>query len=653
MRKSSWLYGFLIGCVLSAELLAAEELETIVVSAARSQQSQVTTAASITVITREEIEKTAARHIVEVLRGRGGVQVRDLFGNGTRADISMRGFGANSAANTLILVDGRRLNNPDLAGPDLNSIALKDVERIEIVQGGAGVLFGDQAVGGVINIITRDPQGMNYSLEIAGGSDGREQTKANLAGRLDNGFGYRLSAEKSQADNYRDNSEDDYQNLFADLSYRYKGGEVFVEYQDINEEANLPGGLFQDQLDEDRKQTRFADDLNDTDTQIARIGLRQSISSNWHVEMEMTQRDSEIKGVLTGIDFEQDREVRSANPRLIGVFENKYGEAVLTLGADWDESEYSLASIFGVTNSNQETRAVYAQAVYPFTQRLTTTLGARRGELENDIQDAPSFLPTPVTINADDDATAYEAGLSFELAPATRLFARYDQVYRFPKVDEQTLTTNPGIEILDVQKGDSYEVGVDWSGRQQRLKAVIYRLDLEDEIDFDPSVGLFGANTNLDETRRNGFILEGATDIGEQLGFALQYTYTDAEFDKGVFSGNKIPLVSEHVIRATLDYEINPDWQVFAEWQYSSDAQASGDYANVLDKLPSYSVANLAASYARGPWKLSARVNNLFNQEYSDFAAKDFNEDNFFAEETGFYPAPERNFMVSLRYAFE
>ena len=149
---------------------AAAEIPAVVVSAARTEQSTLTTPASITVITREQIEDSGSRHIVEVLRGQGGVQINDLYGDGSRATVGMRGFAESAGSNTLVLVDGRRLNNPDLASPDLNSIALEDVERIELVQGSAGVLFGDQAVGGVINIITRKPGALRHSLELSAGS---------------------------------------------------------------------------------------------------------------------------------------------------------------------------------------------------------------------------------------------------------------------------------------------------------------------------------------------------------------------------------------------------------------------------------------------------------------------------------------------------
>jgi iron complex outermembrane receptor protein len=126
----------------------AAKIPSVIVSAARTEQSTLTTPASITVITRKQIENSGARHVVDVLRAQGGVRISDLFGDGSRASVGMRGFSTTAGSNTLVLVDGRRLNNIDISSPDLNSVSLKDVERIEIVQGSGGVLFGDgEAVG--------------------------------------------------------------------------------------------------------------------------------------------------------------------------------------------------------------------------------------------------------------------------------------------------------------------------------------------------------------------------------------------------------------------------------------------------------------------------------------------------------------------------
>ncbi len=126
----------------------------MVIVGARSEIAMEKVAADITVITAEEIRRSGATTLTDVLRGISSVQISD---NSTNTSISLRGFSAQQAgSNTLILLNGRRLNNSDLAAPQLAYINVDDIVRIEILNSSAGVLYGDQAVGGVINVITRN-----------------------------------------------------------------------------------------------------------------------------------------------------------------------------------------------------------------------------------------------------------------------------------------------------------------------------------------------------------------------------------------------------------------------------------------------------------------------------------------------------------------
>jgi len=300
MKKSLLIKGFAVAAgfavpVCSTVVIAATEIPAVLVSAARTEQSTLTTPASITVINRRQIESSGATHVVEVLRGQGGVQIDDIFGDGSRASIGMRGFGETAGSNTLILVDGRRLNNPDIASPDLNSIALEDVERIELVQGSGGVLFGDQAVGGVINIITRKPGALRHSIKLTAGSYNNVALHAMTSQALDSGINYRVSLDLRESDNYRDHNEVSYLNGFGKLGYDYDNGQVFAELQYIDDELNTPGTLFDNEVAADRRQVNpnFASDFSNTKTKIGRIGMVQEVSSNWSFEGELTSRDTD------------------------------------------------------------------------------------------------------------------------------------------------------------------------------------------------------------------------------------------------------------------------------------------------------------------------------------------------------------------------
>jgi iron complex outermembrane recepter protein len=563
--------------------------------------------------------------------------------------VSLRGFGENAAANTLVLVDGRRLNNSDLGAPDLNSIALKDVERIEIIHGSAGVLFGDQAVGGVVNVITRTPRGFGGSVAIGAGSFNAREVRGSVADGNDEGLAYRLSAESRSSDNYRDNNRQEYSNLFGRLDYRHQGnGSVFLEYQAIDENLNLPGAIFADQVAADRTQTRFPHDFTDSRSYITRLGTQQALHDNWQLEAELTDRRSDITSVLTDLPVTQDRHHIGFTPRLIGALPVAAGDVLLTLGADIDRTDYDIASPFGTTDNRQHQRSLYGQGVIPLTSRVSATLGVRHAEVENKLTDSFSF---PAGTQIDDSEFVTSAGLSFAASADWRLFARRDEILRFPKVDEYT-NTDATITVLETQTGESYELGAEWRRDGHDARAVVYRLDLDNEIDFDPSASFgFGGNTNLDPTRRTGLILDGHLQVSNALRLGGAYGYVDAEFDNGAFAGNRIPFVAEHTLSLNADYRLTGAWHVFGEAQYISERVPQGDYANTLDRLPGYTVYNASVDYRLTAWTFAVRVDNLTDKRYSDVAVRAFNP--WPTEAIGYYPAPERSARLTAEYRFE
>lgn len=648
----------LASSVVAHQLLAATEIPAVVVSAARTEQSTLTTPASITVITRAQIEQSGARHINELLRGQGGVQINDLYGDGSRASVGMRGFGETAASNTLVLVDGRRLNNPDIAAQDLNSIVLEDVERIEIVQGSAGVLFGDQAVGGVINVITRKPGTPLHSLKLSAGSYNTVKLHGMTSQALANGLNYRLSLDAHETDNYRDHNEASYLNGFGKLGYEYASGTVFGELQYINDRLNTPGTLFDDEVNADRRQVNpnFANDFSDAETAVARVGLVQQLSDNWSVEGELTGRDTNGEFRLSSVfgaeteTSSQDRRVVEFTPRLIG-FVPAMNNTMLTLGADAIASDYQLSSRFGDQFNDQSQRSLYAQALIPATAVLDVTLGIRYAEVENDLRDTGTFALFPAGTNIDDDVTVGTFGLAIKANDNWRVLFRADQNYRFAKVDEYlqplfTPTFTP--VILKTQQGVSVETGVEWASASNSAKLLIYQLDLENEIAYDP---VNFANINLEDTRRKGVITSGHWQQSQRLGFSASYTFTDAEVLNGPFANREIPFVARHSALLSSDYQVTDDWQLYGELGAISDRVFSGDFDNVLGRLPGYGVINVKAEYRYRDFVFAGRVNNLLNKQYSDVGQLSYDPNTFSAREA-FFPSPEINFILTAGWQF-
>lgn len=637
----------LFSCFSSVNADDIESFDDIVVSGTRSWQDETLTPGSIRIITAEEIRNSGSSHIVEVLRNQGGVQVSDLYGDGSRSSISMRGFGGNAQANTLILVDGRRLNNADLGIPDINSVSLKDVERIEIIRGSAGVLYGDQAVAGVINIITRKPGEFNADIDTSFGSFNKRLVDIHISDKFKNGLGYRFSGEKSKTDNFRDNNEQNYTNLFGRLEYEYQSGSVFIEYQDIGENLETPGTLFIDQIKANRKQAFNADDFIKTDTRNYRLGISQQLTSNWELQAEYTNRLADSGGLLSfgGVagPFITKRDHREITPRLIGKFSTNNGPALFTIGMDFFTTGFYLESVLGSIDDEQKQYAAYVQGVIPVIPGLELTLGTRYAEVNNNITGA--LLPPGTKI--DDNVNAFEAGLSYLLGSNIRIFGRIDSNYRFVLADEYTSASFGGV-IPDTQTGISYELGLDWMSSKTNVNMVFYRLDINDEIDFDPVLFI---NTNIGDTRRNGIIVDASYTPVEKLSIGVNYSFVNAVVENGPLKGIDIPFVARHTIKLTTGYQFSPQFYGQAELLGISKRVATGDFFNSHPPLPGYVIGNLNLKYENGPFGLDFRINNVLDRKYSDNAQLGFRAP-LFIPETTYFPAPDRNYLLTLSYQF-
>jgi iron complex outermembrane recepter protein len=656
----------LLATFVAAPLLAladepAPTLETVVVTATRSEQQENRLPAPVSVITQADIEKSGATQLIQVLRAAGALQVSDLYGDGSRASVDLRGFGDSAHSSTLILVDGRRLNNPDIAPPDLNSIALKDVERIEIIQGSAGVLYGDQAVGGVINIVTRAPRQFVAFVDAGGGSYGERGFRAGLGQHWTAGS-LRLSAEGRDSDNYRENNALEYRNVLAQAGFDLGSARVLLETGKVHEELQTPGPLFADEVEQDRRQSSaaFETDFSNTGTDFARATWRQPLRGTWSLDTDLTHRRSDGDFQLSfasGFSSAgtQDRELWSLHPRLTGRFDKAGRDALVTVGADGLIADYRLDSAaFGEQKNRQQQRDLYAQIVVPLSATLDLTEGVRWSRVDNEPRDGFTFTQAE---RYHDTQSAGELGLTWHAADGTRLFARYDQSFRFAKVDEFTNACGAANTMaLDTQAGESIEAGVETDAGPLRVRASAYRQDIDDELVFDPTACFgFGANANLDSTRRDGVMAEVSLSFGPGLTLDAAAHHVDPSVSSGGLAGKAIPLVARNTGKVGVSAQLPLGLRARLEAQAIDDRPLAGDFDNTLRRLPGFAVVNAALGASVAGLRVDARVNNLLDREYAEYgaavAANPFGSPPT-PERASFFPSPERNVRITVGYSW-
>ncbi len=628
-----------VGLLLSDIVLGETSMPQVLVSAARTPEHSLDIPAAATIIDQQAIEDSGARSVTELLRNVTGVHVSDGIGDGGNARIDMRGFGSTAQSNVAVMINGRKINPAtDSASLYLNSIDLSSVAQIEIVEGSAGTLYGNQAVGGLINIVTKRPDTRSRRARTGAGSYDGWELMGGLTELIGENAGLSLQAHKRDSDNYRDRNASRMERIDARLEIEHHAGYSYIDAQYLHDYVQTPGALLASEVKEDRRQAVFDNDYLDTDSSVLRLGTSQMLDGHWRLEAELALRDDDRDFVQSfrgfpGSKSTQDRDSTEFTPRLIG----RLDDTVVTLGMDILSTDYSLRTSFGLQGDDQDIVAWYGQVNHSLAANLSVTAGIRYARVDDDIDN------NGVGVDLDDSVTVGSLGFSYRPEQAWRLFLRADQNYRFAKVDEHTNVPFGQPVGLKTQRGISYETGAEYAAGGVSLTARAYHLKLKDEISFD---AITFTNVNLSHSRRNGAALSIDGNLAQGLRVGAGYEYLDAEITSGVHDGSRVPLVPEHKANCYVEYRPTLEWFGRLDVEYIDEQYLGSDYDNSSKPLDAYTVANLVVHRDLGNWRLSARMNNLFDEEYSETGSTSFAGD-------GFNPAPERNFWIGVSYQLE
>src|SRR6266567_3496415 len=207
--------------------------------------------ASATVITSEDIARSPAQTVQEIIAQTPGVQLKSLYGgvNGAGTAVDLRGFGAFASSNTLVLMNGRRLNDLDLQGVDLSTIPRNSIERIEITRGNSGaVLYGDNAVGGVINIVLKNGVGgPPVAIRGEAGVGSFNQRMAQVSAATNFGpWSTSFYGNGIKSDGYRVNNALDQRSGVGNINYTTPDLTAFLTVTGDDQKLGFPGGRLVD-----------------------------------------------------------------------------------------------------------------------------------------------------------------------------------------------------------------------------------------------------------------------------------------------------------------------------------------------------------------------------------------------------------------------
>lgn len=642
----------------SAFFMTAQQIPTYVITASRDTEEAFESAGNTTVITSDEIAKSGKTSVVELLESVSNVQLSSTSGTNQDAQVNMRGFGENAFGRVLVMINGQRLNNPDMSGVNLASVPVESIDRIEILDGAASAVYGDNAVGGVINIITKES---SEPLVLMGGvSIGSNWSNGVHFGYIasEDSSGFSLFVDDTNTSGWRERTKNKTFNALAsgyiDITDRITI-KPFFNMTDTSYE--LPGSLTQAQYNSNRKKAYSLDD--EGEKQIAGGGL----SLDWQILDCLTfvmPIDAGYKKTKfnTGSYYSYtDAVQKNVNVRPVfkftGSFDKDFALSV-SAGCDFsyvnlDASGYSEKSRINKTSDtkiNQYMSAPYVLASVDLPYQIKLE-GAARYDTET-IKVASSEDLASGSVKYDE--FVYSGGFSVKVLDNFQFFGRFSKLFRYPFVDEIASYSGWSASFnkeLKPETGCDFQFGLKFRyGDIISGKLNAFFMPMENELWYNAATY---KNENYAKTLRTGFNADIAFSPVDYISFKAGVSYIDAHFTDGANAGKMVPLVSPWSVVAAVD--IKPcEWFVLTpDIIYRSAAYASGDIANQFEQIPGYVLANVTMNIEYKGFQISAKANNITDVKYSMYSG--VYEDYATGEPVYYYyPAQGRNYDISLSY---
>jgi len=643
----------------------------VAVTATRAEREVLDTPGHVTVIGRQTIEESGAPNVAELLRREAGIYVTNNTSSRTGYNVESRGFnnGSGGGSSLLVLVDGRRINEPSTSVPDWALLHRDDVERIEVVRGPASALYGDNAVAGVVHVITRGGEGPPRATATA--RQGRHHTReySLWAGGSEGPFSLALFADRFRSDGYRDRS------LFRIETFKGTGTVQLGERASLvvrggyeSDERDAPGALTRAEIEADREQSTIRNDGRVRSRFVDGV-LSWSPLDGVHVEVQsyFTRRSDVVVDEFSALsdftgDFEDealgvntklhaDGEIAGrANRLIVGVDllrEDRKGDDVFEPGPP-------LAPSATGRRTRRDVLGVFLQNELQVLPELLLTAGFRHDRAAYDIRELNRNAGSKSVFEPTHTAWSPSVGLVYRLRETLSAYASYAHGFRFPNLTE-TSGVFSGDPEIDPQRSRSYEVGLKHRSGRVRADLALYRMDVKDEIIVDSDFLFFGfpfvQTRNVDRTRHQGIEVQGVVEVMPWLELHGGYTYDDTRImqDEQSLDGKRVPITPRHRGNVGLLLRL-PYWlEVGADYRYVGRRFGINDFGHDFRKLDDFDTWDAHVAWRppvgeRVELAFTFDVYNASDQEFIEWGGRrTFVSPGI--DPLAFFPAPEIRYL--------
>jgi outer membrane receptor protein involved in Fe transport len=659
-------------------------LTPVVVTAERSRTPLAATTAAVSVVTGEELRRAPVRTLADALQRVPGLAFLDLDGLGMNPVPTARGFyGGGEADYLVLLVDGKPVNAMQTGVVPWELVPVSAIERIEVVRGGASSLFGDAALGGVVNVVTRGEGARGARWSLSGGTPGSWRGSGGVASPRGSAF-----ADVQRTDGYRDHAGRTAAVAGGALPFAVgRRGTVTLSTLNTWRDFRDPGPLTAGELADSRVQSspffrfdRTRDRLHRLAADaVAPLGAARVTA---YLAGEYRHTDGVRSSVLAPEFADAQARVAGAR-RLLGSAQADVplpgGAGRLVAGTDFSagsvRSEYRPVATGGQAEflaatgergsvaargvGTRSAAAAFARYEVAPVSAVRLSLGGRVDWLRDAFD--PSVPDTAASLSSEHTAFSPRAGVNVRVVQTARQEAHVylaagrsfkaatpDQLYDqraipvpFPPFG--ITTSNP---LLRPQHGTSVEAGLYHrallgGGFSTDVSAAAYRMDMKDELDFDLQSFRY---VNLGRSRHRG--VEGSARVNGGPGsLFVAYTLQDVVSRTGENAGNALKAIPRHFVAAGVDAG-----RANGLTASLSASRAWGiwlDDANTI-ALPGFTRVDGRLSYPVGRLRVTADVFNLLDRTYSTTGYMDPG-----GSDTVFYfPAARRTLQLGISSAF-
>lgn len=579
---------------------------------------------AVEIYTQEDIEKAHVQNIYEFLNSQTSIIATPSYGNPFNQKIDMRGFGNDGYQNIVVTVNGRKMNNVDMVPAMLSSISPSSIKKIEIIKSSGIVIGGDGANAGAINIITKqnNDKAVSFYLGNHGAADASfylghkdEKLSISASGEAQKNDGTRDIDSAGNKDKNKFSTGSLNLSYFATDSLELKVGASFARTDLI-----YGGSLTEDEYKDNPSQKGSGGAKNQKyDSNVLSAGITYDINDNLSVNIDgnLERKQSYYDSLTSAYESTANYTYNSFKADL--EYDSKSFSIILGMDGFYGNRD-SGATIYGAGNQTDKNNlAGFIMSNYNFGKH-TIKAGYRYEEV--------SYAYSDATKTSKDNNALHgaELGYNYVVNDKTSIFTNYSHGYQAPDIDR---FFNNGVfnDFIKPMESNNFNLGFNYFTKVNKFKISAYYIDLKNEIYYyKDSVNVWptpslSVNTNIDKSHKYGLDIYDKFLINNEFNIVLNYNYVQAIIDeeKGRngedYSGNKLPGVSDHNVKATLGYTPNEFTTVSLTQVYRSEAYAANDFNNNFSqKQDPYMSTDISATYAKKTWEVFAKINNIFNQ---------------------------------------